>query len=103
MIGKSIRFNRRNAMSFLLVVVMLTLATTPALAWFDEGDGNGQVVRSCHVISDSRAASTAYCYQVMPHQVRPIAEKPLVRPSIAKAELFNRVSPDPLVQASTAQ
>jgi hypothetical protein len=104
MIGKSIQFNRRNAMSFLLAVVMLTLATTPALAWFDEGEVNGQAARPCRVISNGQAAPTVTCHQVMPHHTRPVAEKPLVRPSLAKVEqifIINQVSTEPLTQSTS--
>ena len=86
MIGQSIQFNRRNALSFLLAIFMLTLVATPALAWFDEGDIKGQAARPCRVILEGQEIPTVYCYQVTPHHVRPVAEQPLVRPSIARAE-----------------
>jgi hypothetical protein len=102
MIAKSIQFNRRNALSLLLAVLMLTLATTPALAWFDEG-GNGQASQPCRLISDGQAAPTVYCHQVTPHYGRPVAEQPVVRPSIARAEqgpFFDQFATELLVQST---
>ena len=104
MIGQSIQFNHRKAISFLLAVFMLTLAVTPAMAWFDEGEVKGQAARSCHVISDSQEAYTVSCSQVMPHHPRPVAEQPLVRPAIAKAEqmvIFNQTSTEPMAQSTS--
>jgi len=100
MIGQSIQFNRRSAISVLLAVFMLALAITPALAWFDEGQG--QAARSCHVISDSQAAHTVYCSQLMPHHPRPVVEQPLVRPAIARAEqmfISNQASTEPMAES----
>jgi hypothetical protein len=106
MIGQSIQFNRRNALSFLLAVFMLILVATPALAWFDEGDINGQAARPCRVISDGQETPTVYCYQVTPHHPRPVAEQPLVRPAIARAEeglFFHQAAAEPLVQSPSDQ
>jgi hypothetical protein len=106
MIGKSIHFNRRNAVAVLLAVSMLVLVTTPALAWFDEGVVKGQAARACRVISDGQAAHTVYCNQVRPHHPRPVAEQPLVRPAIAKAEqmfIFNPATSETMVQFTSDQ
>lgn len=106
MIGKLIQFNRRNAMSFVLAVIMLTLVTTPALAWFDEGDVNSQAARPCRVISGSNGAHTVYCFQVVPRHPHPVAKQPLLRPAIARAEqghFFNQGARENLVRAAANQ
>jgi hypothetical protein len=106
MIGQSIQFNRRSAISVLLVVFMLTLAVTPALAWFDEGQVQGQAARPCRVISDGQAAHTIYCSQLIPHHPRPVAEQPLVRPAIARAEqmfISNQASTESMAQSTSDQ
>ena len=106
MIGKSIQFNRRKALSFLLAVLMLALAAAPALAWYDEGEVNGQAARSCRVISHGQAASTVYCQQIVPHPARPVAQQTLLRPEVARAEqmfIFNQASTELRVQAAPGQ
>ena len=86
MIAQSIQFNRRNALSVLLAVFMLALMVTPALAWVDEGEVNGQAARPCHLIADGQDASALYCFQSMPQHERPLVEQPLVRPAVARGE-----------------
>lgn len=106
MFGKSIQLNRRNAMSLLLAVFMLTLATTPALAWFDEGEVNGQAAQPCRLISNGPEAPTLTCFQGTPHYPRPVAEQPVVRPSIARAEqgpFFDQFATELLVQSTSDQ
>ena len=46
------QFNRRNAVSLVLAILLLTTAATPALAWFDEGEVAGQASLPCRVIED---------------------------------------------------
>lgn len=100
MFSKGMQFNGRKIVSFLLAVLMLTLAVTPALAWFDEGEIDGQAARPCWVIAEGEGAPTVYCSQAMPHHPRPVAEQPLLRPAIARAEQMF-VSVPQLTQVST--
>jgi hypothetical protein len=131
MSGKSIQFNRRKVISVLLAIFMLAMVVTghitrvshttrnvllaifmlamvvtPALAWFDEGEVNGQAARPCRVISNNQALPTLYCTQAMPHHPRPLAQRPLVRPALAKAEqifIFNQDSTEPMAQSTSDQ
>ncbi len=88
MIGNNVQFKSRSVIALLLAVLVLTLAATPALAWFDEGDIEGKPVLPCQVISDGAGGHTVYCFKQVHHHTRPVAEQPLLRPSIAKAELM---------------
>jgi hypothetical protein len=88
--GKHIQFNQRSLISLLLAVLMLALAATPALAWLDEGKINEQAALPCRVISDGGGEHTVYCAKMTrQHYSRVAAEQPLLRPSIAKAELMS--------------
>ena len=96
-----IQINGRSVVSFLLAVMMVGLATAPALAWFEEGEVNGQAARPCRLIWDDQGVDPLYCFQVTPHQPRPIAEQPVVRPAIARAEQM--FMPDQWLGDSLAQ
>jgi hypothetical protein len=51
MFSKAIQFKRGKVISMVLAVLMLALAATPTLAWFEEGEVKGQAARPCRVIS----------------------------------------------------
>ena len=87
MISKTGKFQGRSIISLLLAVLLLTMAAVPALAWFDEGDTNGQPALPCRVISDGQGGSTVHCMKSV-HQfpTRVVAEQPLLHPAVARAE-----------------
>jgi len=88
MIGMT-RFNGKSVMVFLLVVLMLTLSVTPALAWFEESEGsNGQASLPCRVIPDGKGDYTVYCFDGMPNDthIAVQAPEPLAHPAVLRAE-----------------
>ena len=104
--GKSLQVNRRSVISFLLALLILALAATPALAWFEEGDVNGQRARPCRVITDSSGAHAVYCFEGAPSHPRPVAEQPLVHPAVARAEqmnIFNQAPEEPIAASALDQ
>ncbi len=89
------QINRRNVVSLVLALLLLTTAATPALAWFDEGDGAGQASLPCRVIEDGAGGHTVYCAQANRHHPTVVVEAEYqLRPSIAKAELMAIPAPD---------
>jgi uncharacterized protein YfaA (DUF2138 family) len=106
MFSKAIQFKRGKVISMVLAVLMLALAATPTLAWFEEGEVKGQAARPCRVISDGQEGDTVYCFQVMSHHPRPVATQPLLRPAIAKAEqmfIANQATSETIVQSTSEQ
>jgi hypothetical protein len=102
MSGNYVQFNRRSLISILLAVLMLTLAATPALAWFDEGDIEGQAALPCRVISDGQDGHSVVCMKVTrQHQTPVVAEQSLLHPAVARAEQMS--VPGPELVAASAQ
>ncbi|MEW5959783.1 MAG: hypothetical protein AB1801_18820 [Chloroflexota bacterium] len=97
-----VQINGRSFISLLLAVLILTLAATPALAWFDEGDTNGQPALPCRVVSDGQGGSTVHCMKSVPQfPTRVVAEQPLLHPAVARAEQIS--VPIPQVAEASAQ
>jgi hypothetical protein len=81
--------NHRSLISLVLALLLLIVAATPALAWFDEGDVAGQASLPCRVISDGTGGHTVYCATARHHSSSQIVKaKPQLRPSIVNAELM---------------
>jgi len=85
--GQKVQFNRRSII-FLLVVLMLVLSVTPALAWFDQGDVNGLPAEPCRLVSVGTGEYTVYCFDGKPHHNRAIVQHqaPLGHPAVLRAE-----------------
>jgi len=84
--GNTVKLSQRSVIALLLAALMVTLVATPALAWFDEGDVNGQAAQPCRVILDDAGGHVVYCMKLLP-QTRPVvAERPLLHPAIVRAE-----------------
>ena len=84
------KLNGRSAMMFLLVVLMLALSATPALAWFDEGEeSNGRASLPCRVIPDGKGDYTVYCFDEMPNDTHLAVQalEPLAHPAVLRAEV----------------
>ncbi len=80
----------RSIIMLLLVVLMLALAATPALAWTPVDEVNGQPAQACRVVS---AGGELTIHYFGTGQVHSFAEKPLVRPNIARAEIMSVAAP----------
>ena len=89
----------RNIMVLLLVVLMLALAATPALAWTPVDEVNGQPAQACRVMSDGGELTIHY-FGTSQVEAPSFAEKPLVRPNIARAEIMSVAAPQ-IAQIST--
>lgn len=85
--GNNGKLSQRSIIALLLAVLAVILAVTPALAWFDEGDVNGQATLPCRVISVREGGRTVICMKLRPDYPRPVvAEQPPLHPAIARAE-----------------
>jgi hypothetical protein len=83
------KFNGRSIIMILLVVLMLALSATPALAWLEEGDDTkGRASLPCRVIPDGKGGNTVYCFDGMPDDthIAVRAPEPLAHPAIVRAE-----------------
>ena len=89
----------RSIVVLLLVVLMLALAATPALAWTPVDEVNGQPAQACRVVSDGGELAIHF-FGTGQVQTPSFAEKPLVRPNIARAEIMS-VAPPQIAQIST--
>jgi hypothetical protein len=87
----------RSIVVLLLVVLMLALAATPALAWTPVDEVDGQLLHACRVVSDVSEFTIHYFGTGQAHS---LAEKPLVRPNIARAEIMSVAAPQ-VAQIST--
>lgn len=97
MIGNKVQFKGRSIVVLWLVALMLALAATPALAWTPVDDVDGAPVQACRVTSDGGELTIHYFGM---GQVSRFAEKPLVRPNIARAEIMSMAVP-PIAQLTT--
>jgi predicted nucleic acid-binding Zn ribbon protein len=80
-------YNRRNISIILLVALLLVLATTPALAWWDEGDTAGVAARPCRIISGNGGGVTVTCFDSGPYHNRQLVQQDLpMHPAVARAE-----------------
>jgi len=87
MILKTMRKNNQLVMAGLLATLMLLLAATPALAWFDEGDVAGQASTPCRVVAAGEAGYTVTCFGQARAGFRPLVQRsPLLHPAVARAE-----------------
>ena len=89
----------RSIIVLFLLVLMLALAATPALAWTPVDEANGQPLQACRVVSDGSQLTIHYFGRGQAHH---FAEKPLVRPNIARAEI-TAASVPPVAQISASQ
>jgi len=100
MIGNKVEFKGRSIIVLLLVVLMLVLAATPALAWtpVDEDEQSTQFSR---VSNESGELIIHYLRTAQPYHSHAVAEKPVVRPNIARAEIMSVAAAPQIVQVST--
>ena len=93
MIGNKVQFKGRSIIVLLLVVFMLALAATPALAWTPVDEENGQPTQFSRVSNESGELTIHYLQTAQPRYSHAVAEKPLLRPNIARAEIMSIAAP----------
>jgi hypothetical protein len=76
----------RSIIVLLLLVLMLALAATPALAWTPADEVDGQLLQGCRIVSDGSQLTIHYFGRGHTHR---FAEKPLVRPNVAQTEIIS--------------
>jgi len=87
MILETMRKNNQWVIAGLLATLMLLLAATPALAWFDEGDIAGQAATPCRVVTAGEAGYTVTCFGPVRAVSGPVVQRsPLLHPAVARAE-----------------
>ncbi|RME71588.1 MAG: hypothetical protein D6784_14930 [Chloroflexi bacterium] len=89
MFVEMMRNNSRTMIALVLALMLLTLATSPALAWLEEGKVTGQETTSCRAITLVIANHTSTCFS--PAGTVNVVEEPevpLLHPAVARAEVI---------------
>ena len=87
MLSKSFHVGRKSSIAFLLAMMMLVMMATPTLAWFPQEEMLTVYCLPCRVIYGESGEAEVYHFKRVPkHHHRTVVEKPVVQPSIEKAE-----------------